>query len=317
MTVERSSWVPLVLQWRGSVAPTVLPGVFLCGGFGFFVSILDHFGIPVSWRSLEHGLDIFITNVAFNFVLGLLLVFRTNTSYERFWEGRKAWATLTANIRNLGYLTWVAIAEVEPTDRESKISTIRLFVAMASATKLYLRQKPVNSELEALMTQDQFLKLRNVKLPPLQIALWIGDYLQQQYNRKLVNANQLTEMNILVNGLLEALTTCERILETPIPLAYVIYLKRLLLLYCISLPFQVVDNLKWWTGPIVAIFGFVLLGVEAMGDEIQNPFGHDANDLPLEEFCTTIGSNIEDLITLNSQEELEVSKHRCNQHLLG
>lgn len=275
----------------------------MCGGLGFFVSLLDYLGLSVSWQ----GFDVVITNVSYNLVLGLLLVFRTNTAYERFWEGRKAWATLTANIRNLGYLIWVAIAEAEPTDREKKVSTLRLLVAFAIATKLQLRQQPVNDELEALMTPDQFLKLKSVKSTPLQLAVWIGDYVQQQYKRNLVNPNQLTATNLLVNGLLEALTTCERILSTPIPLAYAIYLKRLLLIYCISLPFQVVNNLHWWTSPIVAILSFVLLGIEAIGTEIENPFGDDANDLPLEEICRTILNNIEDLITVNSQDKLEAT----------
>jgi putative membrane protein len=303
MTVEKSSWIRLALQWRGSIAPQVFPGIFLCGGLGFFVSLLDYLGLSVSWQ----GFDVVISNVSYNLVLGLLLVFRTNTAYERFWEGRKAWATLTANIRNLGYLIWVAIAEAEPADREKKVSTLRLLVAFAIATKLQLRQQPVNDELEALMTPDQFLKLKSVKSTPLQLAVWIGDYVQQQYKRNLVNPNQLTATNLLVNGLLEALTTCERILSTPIPLAYAIYLKRLLLIYCISLPFQVVNNLHWWTSPIVAILSFVLLGIEAIGTEIENPFGDDANDLPLEEICRTILNNIEDLITVNSQDKLEAT----------
>jgi putative membrane protein len=114
-------------------------------------------------------------------------------------------------------------------------------------------------------------------------------------------------MNSLVNDLLEALTTCERILETPIPLAYAIYLKRLLLIYCFSLPFQIVLTLHWWTSPIAIILSFVLLGIEEIGTEIENPFGEDANDLPLEEICATILNNIEDLIAVNSQDNLEVT----------
>ena len=195
----------------------------------------------------------------------------------------------------------MAIAEPEPQDREDKASALRLLVAFAIAIKLQLRQQPINSELEVLITQEQFLKLKAVKSTSLQLAVWVGDYLQQQYNRKLVSVNQLTAMNGLVNDVLGSLTTCERILSTPIPLAYAIYLKRLLLIYCISLPFQVVNTLHWWTSPIVVILSFVLLGVEEIGTEIENPFGEDANDLPLEEICTNISQDIEDLIRVNTQ----------------
>lgn len=301
MTVDRSSWVKLALQWQGSVASKVFPGLLLCGGLGLVASLLDYWGFSLSWQ----GFDILITNVSYNLVLGLLLVFRTNSAYDRFWEGRKAWGTITASIRSLGHLIWVAIAEVEPKDRENKVAALRLLIACAIATKLQLRQQPVNSELEPLMTHEQFLMLKAAKTTPLQLAVWIGEYMQKQYDRKLLSVNQLTAMNGLVNDLLGSLTTCERILSTPIPLAYAIYLKRLLLIYCISLPFQVVSTLHWWTTPIVIILTFVLLGVEEIGTEIENPFGEDVSDLPLDVMCVTISTNIEELIQVNSQNKLE------------
>jgi putative membrane protein len=260
--------------------------------WGVVVSLFDYFGFSLSWQ----GFDTIITNVSYNLVLGLLLVFRTNSAYDRFWEGRKAWGTITASIRSLGHFIWVAIAESEPQDREDKASALRLLVAFAIATKLKLRQQPINSELESLITQEQILQLQTIQSTSLQLSVWIGNYLQKQYDRKLLSVNQLTAMNGLVNDMLGGLTTCERILSTPIPLAYAIYLKRLLLIYCISLPFQVVNTLHWWTSPIVIILSFVLLGVEEIGTEIENPFGEDANDLPLEEICTTISQDIEDLI---------------------
>src|ERR687885_1022310 len=129
MLAKKSSWVQLALRWQGSIAPIVLPGVLLCGGFGFFISLLDYWGIPVSWP----GFDIVITNVSYNLVLGLLLVFRTNSAYDRFWEGRKAWGTITASIRSLGHFIWVAIAEAEPKDREGKVSALRLLEAFSIA----------------------------------------------------------------------------------------------------------------------------------------------------------------------------------------
>jgi putative membrane protein len=82
------------------------------------------------------------------------------------------------------------------------------------------------------------------------------------------------------------------------PLAYAIHLKQLLLIYCLLLPFQLVSNLGWWTGVIVALISFTLFGIEEIGIEIEDPFGHDKNDLPLDAICSTMLRNIEDLITL-------------------
>ena len=299
MNTEKLNWFRAALQLRGSVAPTVFPRVLLCSGFGFLVSLLYYLGLPVSW----HILGSVVSNVVFNLVLGLLLVFRTNTAYERFWEGRKKWGTLVVNVRNLGRQIWVGVAEIEPADRGKKVSILKLLVAFAIATKLGLRQEPVNSDLEVLINplQDNnvkcsFASLQSVKSPPLEVALWIGNYLQQQHNRNCLNSNQLFAMNTLLDSMVEAYTGCERILKTPIPSSYSIYLKRLLLIYSIALPLQVVDEMGWATGLIVALISFILLGIEEIGNEIENPFGYDPNDLPLDEICNTIIQNIEDLI---------------------
>ena len=135
--------------------------------------------------------------------------------------------------------------------------------------------------------------------PPLEIAFWIGDYLQQQYEKQAIDSYQLTAMFKLLDTMVDVLGACERILKNPIPLAYTIHLKQLVLLYCLTLPFQFVEELGWMTAPIVALISFTILGIEAIGIEIEDPFGYDANDLPLDQICYTMDRNIEDLITLD------------------
>jgi ion channel-forming bestrophin family protein len=97
--------------------------------------------------------------------------------------------------------------------------------------------------------------------------------------------------------MVDCLGGCERILKTPIPIAYSIHIKQLLLIYCLSLPFQVVNDLDWWTAPVVCVISFTVFGIEAIGIEIENPFGRDPNDLPLDNICKTMQTNIEELIT--------------------
>lgn len=290
MATERMHWFQLALRFRGSVIPAIYKRILGCSAFGVFISILYHFKLPVYHPSLE--------SVIPSIVLGLLLVFRTNTAYERFWEGRKCWGTLVNNVRNLARQIWVSVAELEPDDRVMKISTLRLLVAFAVASKLHLRAEAVSRELEELMPASQFFNLKTMNNPPLEIAFWIGDYLQQQYNRHCLNTYQLTAMQDLLNSMVDTLGGCERILKTPMPLAYAIHLKQLLLIYCLLLPFQLVNNLGWWTGVIVALISFTLFGIEEIGIEIEDPFGHDENDLPLDAICSTMLRNIEDLITL-------------------
>lgn len=285
-----SSWFRTLLAWRGSVIPAILPRVIICAIFSFAISFLYAFNINVS-LPLDSS---FIPSI----VLGLLLVFRTNTAYERFWEGRRLWGTLVNTTRNLSRTLWITVREETPKDRTEKIVTLRLLIAFAVATKIHLRGEKVNEELAEFMPHKWYKKLKSMNNPPLEVAFWIGDYLQQQYERDRLNAYQVIKMFQLLDVMVDVLGSCERILKTPIPLAYAIHLKQLLFLYCFTLPFQMVSDLNWMTAPIVALISFTVFGIEEIGIEIENPFGYDSNDLPLDRICHTMKVNIEDLITL-------------------
>ncbi len=291
MIAQKRLWFKIALEFRGSIIPSILPRVLLCGGFGVFISLLNFLNLPVSLPILS--------SIVPSLVLGLLLVFRTNTAYDRFWEGRKFWGSLINNVRNLARQIWVAIDEKNPQDVIEKKSALRLLAAFAVAMKLHLRQESVNSELEPLMSSSHYEQLKSMNNPPIEIAFWIGDYLHKQYDRQCLDVYQLTAMNQLLNSMIDILGGCERILKTPIPLAYAIHLKQLLLLYSLALPFQIVEDLGWGTGPIVALISFTLFGIEEIGVEIENPFGHDTNDLPLDNICATMQRNIDDLISLS------------------
>ncbi|MEZ2300307.1 MAG: bestrophin family protein [Microcoleus sp.] len=291
MTAEKRPWFKTALKLRGSVIPSILPRVLICGLFGVFISFLHFLNLPVSLPMLS--------SIVPSIVLGLLLVFRTNTAYERFWEGRKLWGNLVNNVRNLARQIWVSIDEKDQQDFLEKKAALRLLIAFAVALKLHLRQESVNSELEHLMSPAKYQKLKSMNNPPIEVAFWIGDYLNRQYDRNCLDVYQLTALNQLLNSMIDTLGACERILKTPIPLAYAIHLKQLLLLYCLALPFQMVKDLSWGTGFVVALISFTLFGIEEIGIEIENPFGHDTNDLPLDNICATMHRNMEDLISLS------------------
>lgn len=287
---KKQRWLRTALQIKGSVVPQVLLRSLFCGLFGLLITVLFVEGLPVSMPALASLIP--------NIVLGLLLVFRTNTAYDRFWEGRKAWGKLVNDTRNLARQIWVAVSELTERDRADKIEALHLLVAFSVAMKAHLRQETLGAEIEKLILPEHFIRLKGIQNPPLRVAFWIGDYLQYQYQRDRLEIHQLTEMQILLNGLVDCLGACERILKTPMPLAYAIHLKQLLLLYCLSLPFQMVGNLVWWTAPVVILISFTLFGIEAIGIEIENPFGRDPNDLPLDAICETMLKNVQDLIEL-------------------
>jgi len=284
-------WFKVLFRLRGSVIPAVLPRVIICSAFALLIAVLHVTG----WRVSLPVLGGLVPSI----VLGLLLVFRTNTAYERFWEGRILWGTVVNTVRNLARQIWVAIAETTSEDKAAKIRTIRLLAAFAVAMKLHLRDEPCDHELARLVTPEQFAKLQTMNNPPLEVAFWIADYLKSQPELSKLNTYQLTSCLNSLDSLVDALGGCERVLKTPIPLAYSIHLKQLLLLYCLALPFQMVGALGWATPFVVALISFAVFGIEEIGIEIENPFGHDPNDLPLDAICHTMQQNLEDLISLS------------------
>ncbi len=291
MPLEKRHWFRFAFRVKGSVIPSVLPRTIICGAFGGLISILHFSGIYVALPVLG--------NVIPSIVLGLMLVFRTNTAYERFWEGRRLWGSIIINVRNLARQIWVGVEEQTSNDHAEKIAAIYLLVVYAMTTKLHLRGEPLDEEVSILLSKSRYAKLSAMNNPPLEVAFWLSDYLQQQYRGDRLHVQQLTAMQQLVNQLVEALSGCERILKTPIPLAYAIHLKQLLLIYSLALPFQFVAQLGWWTAPVVALISFTLFGIEEIGVEIENPFGRDANDLPLDDICRTMLRNIQDLMSLS------------------
>ena len=290
MSLKQIEKFSSTLKMTGSVIPNIFSQVLWCMAFGLFISVLYFYNVPVFAKSLDGLIP--------SIVLGLLLVFRTNTAYERFWEGRKAWGNIVNNIRNLSRLIWVAIDETDPIHRQEKEQALKLLVAFAVATKLHLRSQPASNRLADLVSELQFAKLQTATNPPLEVAFWISDYLQAKHEQLQISLYQMNELQTLLNNLVHMLGSCERILLTPMPLAYAIHLKQLLFLYCLLLPLQVVDELRWWTAPAVGIVSFTLFGIEAIGVEIENPFGSDPNDLPLDKICDTIDRNVADLISM-------------------
>lgn len=284
----RDNWFISLIQIQGSIVPNILPRVLICGLFGLIITFFDQMNYNMSIPILS--------SVVPSLVLGLLLVFRTNTAYERFWEGRKLWGNLVNTSRNLARQIWVTIETETPYEIEEKKIAIRLITAFCITTKQHLRSILPGSELSSVMTDEQILQLQTMTNPPYEISCWLSQYLQERLKDKKINAHQLTALLQLLDQLVDSLGGCERILRTPIPLAYSIHLKQILFLYCLTLPFAMVEQLHWWTGLVTALIGFAMFGIEEIGVEIENPFGFDPNDLPLDKICQTIEQNLEDLM---------------------
>lgn len=301
----KSNWLATTFRLDGSVAGIILPRILAFTGFTLAIWGLDYFGYPIYLKEIGD----LTTNVVYNLVLGLLLVFRTNTAYDRFWDGRKAWGILVANSRNFARqvaLHWPTQTQTGSTDRDTLLN---LLVAFAIATKLHLRSEPIDDQLQSLISPEQVQMLAEAKHPPLQIAFWMGIHLQQAVQQGHIDSNQAASLDQSLSQMMEGIGSCERISSTPLPIAYRIYLKRLILIYCIGLPFRWVPEIHGWALPMVAVVSFILLGLEEVGRELDNPFGQDANDLPIDDICQTIADNVEQTKAILVTEQLATTQN--------
>ncbi|KAJ1980309.1 hypothetical protein H4R33_005510 [Dimargaris cristalligena] len=430
----------IVLRFHGSVVPHVAPAVIFFAAWSAAVVAVDKYTV----------LNLGITNSIITilaFVISLLLVFRTNTAYDRYWEGRKVWSQMVLAIRNLARLLWTIIPEELASEKDV---AVHLLHAFAVAVKCYLHGTDPFVEMEhieairpviptlreyyqAIMSQHQlsdgwardptFLdnmepqprsptyddmtqtntpadkdrrdstldvsesdnqtrlrsedshptfnhppsassstypldtlnnsktsqkhrvdfnediaeheptfspaatksrRRRNLSIAqlvrrgfrsdsvtaedlqsenatvPYVVSLFISNYIVHAKDEGHIDAVHLGLILNAINTLTECLTGYERIQRTPIPVAYAIHLHQTVLLYCLALPFQLLPLLNWVTVPITAIVAFTMLGVLHIGKEIENPFGDDDNDLPLDDFCKVIGHEINDVTSYNA-----------------
>jgi len=291
----RLQWFLSAFKLQGSILPRILPRMIMfCSVAAIMVATYKQ-GLWVD----SDNLKALTGNVACNLVLGLLLVFRTNTAYERFWEGRKAWGTLVITTRNLAREMHIAVDCPTEEARQEKEKALNRLVSFAIAVKCQLRGKSPTEELGNILDKGDIEQLKQANRPPQLITFWLSHYLKVQEQQGHIEPGQRMDLNVQINHLVEGLSGCERILKTPMPLSYGIYLKRLTLLYCLLLPLGLVEQLGWWTPAAIALVSFVLLGIEEIGNEIEDPFGYDFNDLKLDSICATLLQDIRSVLSFS------------------
>lgn len=217
--------------------------------------------------------------------LGLLLVFRTNQSYDRWWEGRKLWGGMVNTCRNLARAASVHLAH-DP-DRLRRV--LALTQAFPAASKAVLRAEAwAPSDLEP----DDVEAITSRNHAPTAICQRITFHLAAEF--KAGNLTDIVFASVDHNNqlLIDIIGGCERIHKTPLPFAYVVHLRRALVLYCATLPLALLPSFGWATVPIVYGITYVMLGIEEIGVEIEDPFEGDDNDLPLERITDGIQSGV-------------------------
>lgn len=255
------------------------------------IVIYFHYNIrPVAIPATIHSL--------IGLALGLLLVFRTNSSYDRFWEGRKLIGTIAGAIKNL-IRTVEIFFSIFP-EIKQEIS-IRLLIYNFAVTSNLRGEKGLGKWGECIDKKDQE-EIENSKNPPFTILLQISRIIQKGKNEGKISELAQMKLESHLQTMSESYGGCERILNSPLPKMYVIHLHWALMVYCYSLPFVLLENF-YWSG--TTVFGtvflvFVLLGIEEIGLEMENPFGVDSDDISLEEIYSSNEMTITSLMNFEN-----------------
>ncbi|HNP07460.1 MAG TPA: bestrophin family protein [Cyclobacteriaceae bacterium] len=284
------SWLSLIFHsYSRQVMKTLTPVIVFMGlfSFGFCYIILDVYELE------EHELHSTVAmHSLVGIVLGLFLVFRTNTAYDRWWEGRKHWGLLVNNTRNLSHKL---NAFLDRSDSDNRNWFAKMIPNFVFSTKEHLRRGVKMDELE--MADANFNdRLKGVKHIPNRLSSMLYERVNDLYKDKKLSGNQLYIVDKELKQFSDILGACERIKNTPIPYSYTMYIKKFIFIYILTLPFGFVTIAGYMTVPIVILISYVLLSVELIAEEIEDPFGNDVNDLPTDELSLKIKDNVKEIL---------------------
>lgn len=279
-------WIAFIFKLHKSdTFRQLLPLMFFIGGYSGLICYLEmeyfHLGedSKVKNISIMHGM--------LGFVISLLLAYRTNTAYDRWWEGRKLWGSLVNSSRNLA-LKLASILDNE-IDRHFYQKIIPLYA--------HVLQKHLADDESGLVLFDGLdLEIDHTKHKPNQVAKMIMKKSNDLYKSGSLSGHQLLYINTELQSFTDVCGACERIKNTPIPYSYSAFIKKFIFIYVMTLPFSYVFTLGFYVIPVVVFIFYVLASLELIAEEIEDPFGNDANDLPTEKIAANIKKHVEEIL---------------------
>jgi ion channel-forming bestrophin family protein len=272
------SWVKLIFAFHKSDTFRILWKEIIYIGL---------FTLGVAWVEINYFPEaVFLEKLIsvyslIGFVISLLLVFRTNTAYDRWWEGRKKWGEIVNDTRNLS----VKLSSLLH-DPEDRVFFMRMIPNFVYAMKEQLRQGVDIDELELNKEEHDFL-IDKVHIPTAIVGL-MYDRIQQLKKRGLITESDQLILDKNLNPLLDSLGACERIKNTPIPFSYSLFLKKFIFIYVTTLPLAFVTIFGYYSALIATFVFYVLVSMEVLAEEIEDPFGSDDNDLPTDQLAERI-----------------------------
>ncbi|MEB2776159.1 bestrophin family ion channel [Algoriphagus sp. D3-2-R+10] len=268
---------------------------------GPFMVVIFIYSLGIAWLEMDYlniGKNSWVQNIPImhsllSFVISLLLVFRTNTAYDRWWEGRKLWGQLVNISRNLA-LKLAGI--LDNNDEDSRRFFRRTIPIYAFTLKEHLQNTVTLYMLDDEKDEEIKPEIDPEKHVPNQVAKLMFAKVNDLYKSKKITGDQLIILNQELVSFTDICGACERIKNTPIPYSYSSFIKKFILAYVLTLPLGYVFSLGYYAAPIVTFIFYVLASLELVAEEIEEPFGNDANDLPMGKLSQNIQKHVEELI---------------------
>lgn len=271
-------WFRLIFQFhRSDTFRILLPTMVLLGAATGGVVYMQQNGYAEMRTST-------VFHQILGFALSMLLVFRINTAYERWWEGRKLWGSLVNNSRSLIAKLNASLAIKAPDDLQFLRSALAIFPGIL---RDHLRNTAYEPPAEERFPQDRSGYLRS-EHKPLYAYSQIVERVEKLRQRKILSDEQALFINPEIFSLIDITGACERIKKSPIPFSYSLFLKKSLFVYIITMPIPFAAEFGYWAMLAVMVIFYTFASLEIVSEEVEEPFGTEANDLPTDELAERI-----------------------------
>lgn len=284
---KKDTWFKMLFEWKGSVLPQLLPRLLLLLLFSFTVVYFKPYLIQYN---LHINPAIF---TLFGIALAIFLGFRNSVSYDRFWEGRKLWGALLNDTRSLARQS---ITLINDNAYEAKRDNfLNLLIAFVYSLKHQLRETDSAQDMTRLLPKELAEQLKEVQFKPVIILRELGIWVKNAKTENKIDSITQLAFEENLNKLSDIVGGCERIASTPIPYTYSVLLHRTVYIYCFLLSFGFVETMGWITPFIIVFIAYTFVALEAIADELENPFGLQPNDLALDTMSQMIENTLLEL----------------------
>lgn len=284
---KKDTWFKMLFEWKGSVLPKLLPRLVLLLLFSFAVVYFKPYLIQYN---LHINPAIF---TLFGIALAIFLGFRNSVSYDRFWEGRKLWGALLNDTRSLARQSITLIND--NTYEAKRDNFLNLLIAFVYSLKHQLRETDSAHDMTRLLPKELAEQLKEVQFKPIIILRELGLWVKNAKSENKIDSITQLAFEENLNKLSDIVGGCERIASTPIPYTYSVLLHRTVYIYCFLLSFGFVETMGWITPFIIVFIAYTFVALEAIADELENPFGLQPNDLALDAMSQMIENTLLEL----------------------